>query len=121
VRNAEREETLDEYIERLGIKPPKPKAPALTLAASKDRRPKEQSQVASVALQPRDVQTVRDALAHRRMIIGGDVVGFEKVTEARVTMRWTRPTPAIEHGAGVVSAYNPFAKERLPGYEGDDD
>ena len=73
---------------------PEPAKPALTLAASRDRKPDEQ--VASVALESEDVETVREALAHRRMMIGGDEVGFDKVTAARVTMRWCRPTPVID-------------------------
>lgn len=97
-------------------KGPKPK-PALTLAASDGRKPDEE--VASVALEPEDVDRVRDALAHRRVRIGDDVVGFDKVTEARVTMRWTRCMP-VEPANRVASGYDPFAPERMPGYRGDD-
>jgi hypothetical protein len=101
-------------------KKPKPK-PILELAASRDREPDEQNRIASVPLEPEDVQTVREALSHRRMMIGGDEVGFDKVTAARVTMRWCRPTPVIDRAdAKVVSAYDPYARERMPGYRGDD-
>jgi hypothetical protein len=98
----------------------KPK-PTLELAASRDREPDEQNRIASVPLEPEDVQTVREALSHRRMMIGGDEVGFDKVTAARVTMRWCRPTPVIDRAdAKVVSGYDPYARERMPGYQGDD-
>jgi hypothetical protein len=117
-----REETIAERRERLRripIPPAPPpraaKAPTLTLAASTEPGAE---QVASVALEPADVATVREALAHRRMRIGGDIVGFDKVTHARVTMRWTRCTPAPEFGR-VVSDYNPFARNRLPGGDGE--
>jgi hypothetical protein len=53
--------------------------PTLTLAASRDRDPDEQSKVASVALEPEDVATVREALKGRNVKIGGDEVGFDRV------------------------------------------
>jgi hypothetical protein len=118
-------ETVEERRERLRRLPipprPKPKveAPTLTLAASKDRTLEEESQVASVALEPEDVETVRQALAGRSVRIGSDEVGFDRVTNARVTMRWCRPTPVF-NPPRVISEYNPLARERLPGYRGDD-
>jgi hypothetical protein len=94
--------------------------PTLTLAASRDGEPDQQ--VASVPLEPEDVDRVRGALAGRRTMIGGDEVGFDKITNARVTMCWTRPTPAIDRAdAKVVSGYDPYSRERMPGYRGDDE
>jgi hypothetical protein len=80
-----------------------------------------QDKVASVALEPEDVEIVRGALAGRRVIIGEDEVGFDKVTEARVTMRWTRPSPPVVErpDAKVVSGYDPYTRDRMPGYRGD--
>jgi hypothetical protein len=97
---------------------PRPEKPKLELVAS--QQPNDGSRVASVALNDKDVATVRQALAGRRVRIGPDEVSFDKVTHARVTMRWTRATPAPPPPL-VVSAYNPFANERLPGYEADDE
>lgn len=95
-------------------KKPKPEPkPALALVAG--GKPGEQ--IASVALEGKDFDRVRGALAGRRVRIGEDVVGFDKVTEARVTMRWMRPTPAEAPAVGAVHAYNPFARERMPGNE----
>ena len=111
----------EEEIQRriASVPEPKPKAkppvkPTLTLAAA--REPEDGSRVASVPLEPEDVATVGEALAGRRVRIGDDEVGFDKVTHARVTMRWTRATPAPPPPL-VVSSYNPFALERLPGYD----
>jgi hypothetical protein len=59
------------------------------------------------------------AIVARRTVINGDEVGFDKVTHARVTMRWCTPTPA-DGPPRVVSGYNPFSLERLPGYDPDD-
>jgi hypothetical protein len=95
---------------------PRPKPP-LTLAASNAAKPGEA--VASVALEGEDLERVRGALAGRSARIGGDEVGFDRVTHARVTMRWCRPTPAYDPPK-VVSNYNPFSLDRLPGYDPDD-
>jgi hypothetical protein len=95
---------------------PRPKPP-LTLAASGGAKPEEA--VASVALEGDDLERVRGALSGRYAHIDGDEVDFNKVTHARVTMRWCRPTPANE-APHVVSAYNPFSFDRLPGDEGDE-
>jgi hypothetical protein len=75
--------------------------------------------VAIVPLEGEDLERVKGALAGRYARINGDEVGFDKVTHARVTMRWCRPTAAAQPPR-VVSGYNPFSLERLPGYDPDD-
>jgi hypothetical protein len=117
----------DEEIRRIVASYPKPAKkvkpeakPMLKLATSGGGEPDER--VASVPLEPEDVAIVRDALTGRRTMIGGDEVGFDKITNARVTMCWTRPTPAIDRAdAKVVSGYDPYSRERMPGYRGDDE
>jgi hypothetical protein len=89
--------------------------PPLTLAASGGGKPDE----AVVPLEGEDLERLKGALAGRYARINGDEVGFDKVTHARVTMRWCRPTPAAGPPR-VVSGYNPFSLERLPGYDPDD-
>ena len=98
---------LDDFVARRG----KPK----TVAAEG----KAEEAVAVVPLEGEDLERVKGALAGRYARINGDEVGFDKVTHARVTMRWCRPTAAYE-GPRVVSNYNPFSLERLPGYDPDD-
>src|SRR6516164_1050590 len=93
---------------------PKPKS-TLTLAASGEGKPDE----AVVPLEGEDLERVKGALAGRYARINGDKVGFDKVTHARVTMRWCRATPAYDPPR-VVSGYNPFSLDRLPGYDPDD-
>ena len=121
----------DEEIRRIVASYPAPAKrvkpevkPKLTLVASRDREPEdkvasvaqEREQVASVPLEPEDVEIVREALAHRRVMIGEDVVEFDKITEARVTMRWCLPTPVAERpDAKVVFAYDPYSRERMRG------
>src|SRR5262245_44710895 len=97
--------------------PPQPKPkPPLTLAASSEGKPDEA--VASVPLEGEDLERVKGALAGRRTMVNGDEVGFDKVCHARVTMRWCKPTAA--HQPSVISGYNPFSLDRLPGYDPDD-
>ena len=108
----------DEEIRRIVASYPAPAKrvkpevkPTLKLVASQERE-----QVASVPLEPEDVEIVREALAHRRVMIGEDVVEFDKITEARVTMRWCLPTPVAERpDAKVVFAYDPYSRERMRG------
>jgi hypothetical protein len=126
----------DEEIRRIVASYPKPakkvkpKAKAtLTLAASRDLEPDEQ--VASVPLEPEDVAIVREALAGRNVRVGADDVSFDHVTNARVTMRWSSPMSptspplvrdrVIDDFGHAVIAYDPYAKERMPGYRGDDE
>jgi hypothetical protein len=120
----------DEEIRRIVASYPRPAKkvkpeakPMLKLVASGE----PDQQVASVALEPDDVAIVREALAGRSVKIGPDDVDFDKVTSARVTIRWSRPTSPIspplvreyatDRGAGTVFQYDPYAKERMPGYE----
>jgi hypothetical protein len=98
--------------------------PTLTLVASRDR---DGEQVASVALEPDDVAIVREALAGRGVRIGADDVSFDHVTNARVMMRWSSPksptSPPLvreqvrDDFGHAVFAYDPYAKERMPGYD----
>jgi hypothetical protein len=122
----------DEEIRRIVASYPRPAKkvkpeakPTLRLAASRDREPDEQ--VAGVPLEPEDVEIVREALAGRSVKIGPDEVGFDKITNARVTMCWTSPMSptspplvrdrVIDRAGPAVSGYDPYAKERMPGYE----
>ena len=94
---------------------PEPPQPKPKVAASGG--PNEA--VAIVPLEGDDLERVKGALSGRYARIGSDEVGFDKVCHARVTMRWVRATPA--HGPPrVISGYNPFSLERLPGYDPDD-
>jgi len=94
---------------------PEPKPTTLTLAASGEGKPDE----AVVPLEGEDLERVKSALSGRYARINGDEVGFDKVTHARVTMRWCRATP-VDGPPRVVSGYNPFSLDRLPGYDPDD-
>jgi hypothetical protein len=117
----------DEEIRRIVASYPRPAKKVkpeakftLTLAASRDLEPDEQ--VASVPLEPEDVDRVRDALTGRSVTIGDDEVSFDKISNARVTMAWRRPTPAPEQPKSqMVFGYDPYSRERMPGYRGDDE
>jgi hypothetical protein len=127
----------DEEIRRIVASYPapakkvKPEAakPMLRLAASREREPDER--VASVPLEPEDVEIVREALVGRSVKIGPDEVRFDKITNARVTMCWTSsmsPTSpplvrdrVIDRAGRAAFAYDPYSRERLLGYRGDDE
>jgi hypothetical protein len=101
------------------IKPrsrPQPPEAKPTVVASSEGKADEA--VAIVPIEGEDLERVKGALAGRRTMIGGDEVGFDKVTHAKVTMQWRRATPAYDPPR-VVSNYNPYSIERLPGYDTD--
>jgi hypothetical protein len=105
---------MDDLLARRWRTQPEPKAKP-TVAATSEGKADE----ALVPLEGEDLERVKGALAGRYARINGDEVGFDKITHARVTMRWCRPTAAYQPGR-VVSNYNPFSLERLPGYDPDD-
>ena len=105
---------IDKIKPRSRPQPPEATQP-LTLATSGGGKADE----ALVPLEGEDLERVRGALAGRYARINGDEVGFDKITHARVTMRWCRATPAYDPPR-VVSGYNPFSLDRLPGYDPDD-
>jgi hypothetical protein len=107
---------LQALIDKIKPREPEPKPkPPLTLAATSEGKADE----ALVPLEGEDLERVKSALAGRYARIGSEEVGFDKVCHARVTMRWVRATPAYDPPR-VVSNYNPYSLERLPGYDPDD-
>ena len=80
-------EEILEVLRRMPIRPPRVK-PTLELVASREREPDENAKVKSIALEPEYVAIVRYVLAGKSVMIVEDEVGFDKITEARVTLRY---------------------------------